>query len=70
MFLNLEEIIIIMDQLSINMHELPMNNEENNRIWVKWLILSIKMDQLLIYKNPSIIDKYAGIMDQDAFLSI
>lgn len=59
-----------MDQLSINMHELPMNNEENNRIWVKWLILSIKMDQLLIYKNPSIIDKYAGIMDQDAFLSI
>jgi hypothetical protein len=52
------------------MHELPMNNEENNRIWVKWLILSIKMDQLLIYKNPSIIDKYAGIMDQDAFLSI
>lgn len=69
MFLNLEE-IIIMDQLSINMNELPMNNEENNRIWVKWLILSIKMDQLLIYKNPSIIDKYAGIMDQDAFLSI
>jgi len=69
MFLNLEE-IIIMDQLSINMHELPMNNEENNRIWVKWLILSIKMDQLSIYKNPSIIDKYAGIMDQDAFLSI
>ena len=59
-----------MDQLSINMNELPMNNEENNRIWVKWLILSIKMDQLLIYKNPSIIDKYAGIMDQDAFLSI
>ena len=70
MFLNLVEIMIIMDQLSINMHELPMNNEENNRIWVKWLILSIKMDQLLIYKNPSIIDKYAGIMDQDAFLSI
>jgi len=70
MFLNLEEIIIIMDQLSINMHELPMNNEENNRIWVKWLILSIKMDQLSIYENPSIIDKYAGIMDQDAFLSI
>ena len=69
MFLNLEE-IIIMDQLSINMNELPMNNEENNRIWVKWLILSIKMDQLLINKNPSIIDKYAGIMDQDAFLSI
>jgi len=59
-----------MDQLSINMHELPMNNEENNRIWVKWLILSIKMDQLSIYENPSIIDKYAGIMDQDAFLSI
>lgn len=70
MFLNLEEIIIIMDQLSINMHELPMNNEENNRIWVKWLILSIKMDQSSIYENPSIIDKYAGIMDQDAFLSI
>lgn len=70
MFLNLEEIIIIMDQLSINMHELPMNNEENNRIWVKWLILSIKMDQLLINEKRSIIDKYAGIMDQDAFLSI
>ena len=69
MFLNLEE-IIIMDQLSINMNELPMNNEENNRIWVKWLILSIKMDQLSIYEKRSIIDKYAGIMDQDAFLSI
>jgi len=69
MFLNLEE-IIIMDQLSINMNELPMNNEENNRIWVKWLILSIKMDQLLINEKRSIIDKYAGIMDQDAFLSI
>ena len=52
------------------MNELPMNNEENNRIWVKWLILSIKMDQLLINEKRSIIDKYAGIMDQDAFLSI
>ena len=69
MFLNLEE-IIIMDQLSINMNELPMNNEENNRIWAKWLILAIKMDQLSIYEKRSIIDKYAGIMDQDAFLSI
>tara|TARA_B100001245_G_C22590318_1_gene292987 strand:+ start:139 stop:351 length:213 start_codon:yes stop_codon:yes gene_type:complete len=70
MFLNLEEIIIIRDQLWINMHELPMNNEENNRIWAKWLILAIKMDQLSIYEKRSIIDKYAGIMDQDAFLSI
>ena len=69
MFLNLEE-IIIMDQLSINMNELPMNNEESNRIWAKWLILAIKMDQLSIYEKRSIIDKYAGIMDQDAFLSI
>ena len=70
MFLNLEEIIIIRDQLWINMHELPMNNEESNRIWAKWLILAIKMDQLSIYEKRSIIDKYAGIMDQDAFLSI
>ena len=70
MFLNLEEIIIIMDQLSINMNELPMNNEESNRIWAKWLILAIKMDQLSIYEKRSIVDKYAGIMDQDAFLSI
>ena len=59
-----------MDQLSINMNELPMNNEENNKIWAKWLILAIKMDQLSIYEKRSIIDKYAGIMDQDAFLSI
>ena len=59
-----------MDKLWINMYELPMNNEESNRIWAKWLILSIKMDQLSIYENPSIIDKYAGIMDKDAFLSI
>ena len=59
-----------MDKLWINMYELPMNNEENNRIWAKWLILAIKMDQLSIYEKRSIIDKYAGIMDQDAFLSI